>query len=350
MTQISNSYFILFKKLFFFIVLSQFIHLPSKAQEGKYQNLVFEGAGIRGIAYAGVLEELETRNILNHIRRVGGTSAGAITALAVSLGYRSNEIRDIIYHTNFESFNDGGFSFIGGFIRMKNKFGCYKGNKFTSWLEKIISRKTGNKNITFKELHDQGYKDLYITATCLNQQKVIIFSYHNYPQMKVKDAVRISMSIPLYFKAVFIDSAGNIIHKTKNRNNLDIMIDGGLVANFPITMFDSSIIDSNNQPLRLPNNQTIGIRIDTENQIQLDKINGGLEPYPIQTFKQYLEASYVYILESLNRQTLTQADWSRTISVSSADISPILKKLSPQQKNRLIQNGRMAVRYYLKND
>jgi len=128
------------------------------------------------------------------------------------------------------------------------------------------------------------------------------------------------------------------------------MIDGGLVANFPITMFDSSVIDSNNQPLRLPNNQTIGIRIDTENQIQLDKLNGGLEPYPIQTFKQYLEASYVYILESLNRQTLTQADWSRTISVSSADISPILKKLSASQKNILIQNGRMAVRYYLKND
>ena len=347
MTQVLNPYFVLFRRFFLFILVSNFFYLPSKAQQKNYQNLVFEGAGIRGIAYAGALEELEKQNILKQIKRVGGTSAGAITALAVSLGYSANEIKDIIYRTNFESFKDGGFSLIGGYIRMKNKYGWYKGNKFIHWLEKIILEKTKDENITFLELHSKGYKDLYITATCLNQQKVVVFSYLNYPHMRVKDAVRISMSIPLYFKAVFIDSVGNIIHKTKNRNDLDIMIDGGMVANFPITLYDSLTLDTANQPIRLPNFQTIGIRIDTENQIQLDKKQGGLEPYPIQTFNDYLKASYVYILESLNRQTLTAADWSRTISVSSSDISPLLKKLSAAQKNTLMQNGRIGVRSFL---
>jgi len=46
----------------------------------QFHNLVFEGGGIKGIAYAGALEVLEKENILSDIKRVAGTSAGAITA------------------------------------------------------------------------------------------------------------------------------------------------------------------------------------------------------------------------------------------------------------------------------
>ena len=51
------------------------------------ENLVFEGAGIRGIAYSGAIAELEQHGLLKNIKRVGGTSAGAITALLLCLGY-----------------------------------------------------------------------------------------------------------------------------------------------------------------------------------------------------------------------------------------------------------------------
>src|SRR5579864_920356 len=52
-----------------------------------FQNLVFEGGGVRGVAYAGALDVLDRAGILSQIQAVAGTSAGAITAALVALGY-----------------------------------------------------------------------------------------------------------------------------------------------------------------------------------------------------------------------------------------------------------------------
>ena len=38
------------------------------AQKEAVQNLVFEGAGIRGLAYAGAIAELEKENILDSVQ------------------------------------------------------------------------------------------------------------------------------------------------------------------------------------------------------------------------------------------------------------------------------------------
>lgn len=247
-------------------LLFQFLLTFGYAQS--YENLVFEGAGVRGIAYSGVLNELENKKIINGIVKVGGTSAGAITALMVSLGYTSDEIYNIISDTKFQKFNDGSFFFIGGFSRMFSKYGWYKGNKFNKWLEKIILTKTGNSDITFNQLNEKGFKQLYVTATCLNKQNLIVFSADTYPKMKIKDAVRISISIPLYFEAVFIDSVGKVYQKN-NIPNLDIVVDGGIIGNFPIFIFDSLKVDSLNQTVRIPNPKTLGIRIDSDLQIKM---------------------------------------------------------------------------------
>ena len=69
-------------------------------------NLVFEGGGVKGVAYVGALEKLEERNILSEIERVGGTSAGAITALLVGLNYSPEEIRDKMLGLDFSHFLD----------------------------------------------------------------------------------------------------------------------------------------------------------------------------------------------------------------------------------------------------
>ncbi|KFO67772.1 phospholipase, partial [Smithella sp. SCADC] len=50
-----------------------------------YRNLVFKGGGVRGIAYLGALQYLYEHNYMQHVERVAGTSAGAITALATAL-------------------------------------------------------------------------------------------------------------------------------------------------------------------------------------------------------------------------------------------------------------------------
>ena len=312
----------------------------------KYENLVFEGAGIRGLAYCGVIRELEKRNITDEIKNVGGTSAGAITALMFSIGYNSGEMYDIISETEFQKFNDGEYIFFGGFYRLNSNFGWYKGDEFTSWLDAIIIAKTGNSEITFSELKENGFKDLYITATCLNKQKLMVFSAANYPKMKVKDAVRISMSIPLYFEAVFIDSLGTVYDERNDRENLDIVVDGGLLGNFPIFIFDSLVTYSTNQIERIPNYKTLGIRIDSDSQIENDMKTKELVPIQIDNMNDYLLAFYTLILENLNRNTLTPEDWKRTISVSSAGIGPRIKKLTQIQKESLIESGELCTKRF----
>ena len=327
------------KKLLVFFLFS-FLSFTVSAQKNSIKNIVFEGAGIRGIAYCGAIHELENRGMLPFIERVGGTSAGAVTALCVSLGYSSAEIADLLYSTKFSKFNDGRFFFIGGINRVNKFFGWYRGEKFVKWLEKIIEKKTGNANINLEELYNKGYKDLYVTATVLNKQKLVILSRKTYPRMKVKDAIRISISIPFYFEAVFINKEGKTFRHPKNKQELDIMIDGGFVGNFPIKIFDSAGNITSKESV--VNNETLGFRIDSEKQIENDRQHKELASMPVNNLKEYGRAFYNIIIENLNRQTLSDSDWKRTISISNGNIAPRIRKLSKAEIAMLIENGRIA--------
>ena len=318
------------------------------AQDIKIKNIVFEGAGMRGLAYGGVVSSLEQHGIIDDIEKVGGTSAGAIIALLISLDYNSEELTSIIYNTKFRKFNDGKFIFIGGISRTMKRYGWYRGEKFSEWLGNLIEEKTGNPEITFEQLHERGYKDLYLTATCLNRQQLVILSRKTYPNMKIKDAVRVSMSVPLYYQAVFVDRAGNIFSKPVDGKKLDVMVDGGIIGNFPIQIFDRVINDSLSQQVRIPNYETLGVRIDSDLQIQQDSTSRKLAEYPIEDFQDYIQAFYVMVIENLNRQHLTKMDWDRTISISSVGVGPKVKKLSKDQKERLISSGIQSTDKYLK--
>lgn len=320
-----------------FLSLSSFV-LPQKTQ---IKNIVFEGAGIRGIAYCGAINEMESRGLMPAIEKVGGTSAGAITALCVSLGYSSSEIEELLYSINFSKFNDGRYFFAGGINRVNKYFGWYRGDKLTKWLEGIIAKKTGYADISFEELYTSGFKDLYVTATALNEQKLVILSRKTYPRMKIKDAVRISVSIPFYFEAVFIDKDGKTFRRPKNKQGLDIMVDGGIIGNFPIRLFDS-IESINMTRSAVVNNATIGFRIDTDKQIENDKLHRELASMPVNSLKEYGQAFYNIIIENLNRQALSDDDWKRTVSINDGAIQPRIRKLSKNEIATLIKSGRVA--------
>jgi NTE family protein len=55
-------------------------------------------------------------------------------------------------------------------------------------------------------------------------------------------------------------------------------------------------------------------------------------------------AFYNIVIENLNRQQLTKADWDRTVSISDGNIQPKLRKLSKEEVNTLIENGKRAVK------
>ena len=246
--------------------------------QSQYENIVFEGAGIKGIAYAGVIKGLKKNGILKNIKGIAGTSAGAITAMMLSIGYNSEKIYEIISSMKFQRFNQGRYGIVGGVNRMSNRYGWYRNDRFEKWIENVIEDKTGSSEITFEELKEKGYKDLFLIATCLNKQERVILSNDTYPKMKVKDGVKISMSISLYFEANFVDKEGRLYRNKKERAEKDIMVDGGIIGNFPIDIFDEIEIDLNGNKKRIVNYKTLGIRIDTDDQIENDK---GLEPLEI---------------------------------------------------------------------
>lgn len=319
--------------------------------QGQVRNIVFEGAGIKGLAYSGVISELSDKGLLSQVKRVGGTSAGAVTAMLLSVGYSPEEIKEVIMETPFKKFNQGRFLFFGGLNRLRTFYGWYHGEKMEKWLKKLLEAKTGDPDISFEELKLKGYKELYVTGTSLNNQRLIVFSHENYPRMKVRDAVRISMSIPLYFEPVFMDSAGKIVRHPKETDTLNIMVDGGLVANFPLRIFDSTKYFMASIPNESAiNPETLGFRIDNEEQIISDRGDRKLVPVAIRGFNQYLIAFYRIVMENLNRQSLGDKDWERSVSISDGGISSRIRTLSPEQVDKLFNNGVNAVRSYFEPD
>lgn len=66
------------------------------------ENIAFAGGGAKGMAYPGALRRLVELDI--NIKRVSGTSAGAITALPFALGYTPKKVEEIVLKYDFTRF------------------------------------------------------------------------------------------------------------------------------------------------------------------------------------------------------------------------------------------------------
>lgn len=65
----------------------------------KMADAVFEGGGIKAVAFAGALKIMEDRGFT--WRNLAGTSAGAIIASLVSVGYTAKEIQSLIQNIDY---------------------------------------------------------------------------------------------------------------------------------------------------------------------------------------------------------------------------------------------------------
>ncbi len=336
---------------------------PSRAQAPTplpYRNLILKGGGIRGIAYGGALQELESRGVLAGIERVGGTSAGAIQAALLAVGYSADEIVAVVNATPVQRLNDGQFIFFGGTRRLVKQYGWYRGDAFSRYLRELVARKTQRPDLTLGELHALAqaqpyrggpghYRDLYTTGTNLTRQCTQVFSYETHPTMRVADAVRISMSIPLYFRAVLLDADDHVIRgQPRPGQPVQVLVDGGLLANYPLHLFDQPrYLPAGLPPGTTANPETLGLRLDRDEQIALDTLATGrqqLAPYDIHDFSSYLGALYTVALENLN--PTQPADWPRTISINTLGFGPKVRRISAGQKEQLMASGRAGVQAF----
>lgn len=319
--------------------------LNSAAQQPVYKNLVLEGGGMRGFAYAGAVEILDSAGILKNIERVAGTSAGAIQATMIAVGYTPSEMTKLIENLPMSQFNDGTIA--GGLSRLRNQFGFYKGQRLANWIELLIRDKTGDGNITFRKLHElkntKGYKDLYLTGSDITYRCLRIFSYETYPDMAVKDALRISFSIPLYFEPVWMDDEGNIL-KSRTEKNYHLMVDGGLLSNYPIEIFDSSryfSCDSN----KCLNRETLGLLLETPEQLDFS-MRKSPAATNIYSLTEYVKAIYQ---TAVDRPNPDPQGIRRTIVISDMGVKSRVRKLPAKTVLALIESGRDGVRSFLRN-
>jgi predicted acylesterase/phospholipase RssA len=80
--------------------------VPPPLKPRQVRRLAFEGGGGKGNAYLGALYALDDLKVLGQLETVAGASAGAITALCLSLGMRPAEIYTFIETTDFYTFFD----------------------------------------------------------------------------------------------------------------------------------------------------------------------------------------------------------------------------------------------------
>jgi NTE family protein len=329
-----------------------------------FKNLVFEGGGVKGIAYVGAIKVLEEKGILPNIERVGGTSAGAINAVLVGLGYTSAQTMNIMNKLDFKKFMDDDFGVIRDVDRLLNEFGWHKGAFFRKWISKLIKKRTGNPDATFAELQQQkkakGFRDMYFIGANISTHFAEVFSHEHTPRMCIADAVRISMSIPLFFAS----------HRSPRG---DVYVDGGLLDNYPVKLFDrkkylaqedlsdhgqeTKYYKKHNKLLKrkgldigpyLYNKETLGFRLDSEKEIAVFRDQAEPAHAEITGFLSYSLNLIKTIMDSQSNTHLHSDDWQRTIYVDTLGVKTTDFSLTDAKKKALVESGRNGAETYLK--
>jgi NTE family protein len=222
------------------------------SQKYPFRNLVFQGGGVKTLAYQGALAVLEKQAILPQIERVAGASAGALVAMLVSLRLSVTETIDTFNSVDFsriptlKSVKDIAWQppkFIERELdwltanfdavrRLAYRYGWYANDWGYNWLQETIAAHChGNGRATFADFRTCGFRDLHVVATNISQRAIHVFSVDSTPDVAVADALLMSQSLPIFFEAVQFDGAGF--------GQGDFYGDGGILNNYPIQLFDT---------------------------------------------------------------------------------------------------------------
>jgi NTE family protein len=321
----------------------------------QFRNLVFEGGGVKGIAYAGALSVLESKGILGDITRVAGTSAGAITATLVAIGCSAKDVEQVVGGTSFRSFMDANFGLVRNTERLLHDYGWYKGDTFSEWIQKILDAHGWKSDLTFGELRKlvrnnpgSPRKELTIVGSNISAEIPQVFSADTTPDTPIWRAVRISMSIPLFFAAV------------KDEASHSTYVDGGVTWNYPLDIFDERqyVEDPKAaQPVNYPttwgpehvyNKETLGLRLGTRDEILVEKGLATRPPREIHDFIGYLKGVVDFMLEVLNRSHLHDNDWHRTVFLDTLGVRSTQFDLSEDTVTKLVESGREGANAYFK--
>lgn len=213
-----------------YLLLGLFGMLPFIVS-GQSVGLVLSGGGSKGLAHIGVIKALEENRI--PIDYIGGTSMGAIVGGCYAMGMSTDEIITIIESDDFRYWMSGV---------MEEEYKYYfkaedPGPEILSLaieLKDTIPKTRLPLSVIPNELMDFAFMEIFSRASAaagydfdslfipflcnaadISNSQEVVFTNGDLSQ-----AVRASMTVPLYFRPILMD--GNI------------MYDGGIYNNFPV--------------------------------------------------------------------------------------------------------------------
>jgi NTE family protein len=196
---------------------------------------VFSGGGIKGLAFAGALQAAEEAGY-SEWSAVAGTSAGAITAMALAVGYDAKGLRNL-FSFDFSKIDDRGGPLGLGVVVNYFHHGITRGRALSRWIEELL-RDAPRPAQSFGELGGR----LKVVGTDLVHSRMVIFpddvpkylDEHGEPyqadRFPIATAVRISAGYPGFFPPIPLRDAAT--------GKDGALVDGGITSGFPVFLFD----------------------------------------------------------------------------------------------------------------
>ena len=294
-------------------------------------DIVLEGGGVKGIGLVGALTTLQKQGY--NFKRVAGTSAGAIVGSLVAAGCNSDELITLMRSLDYKKFRDetllSHFGAAGKFASLLVENGLYRGEYLHSWISEQLSN-CGVRTFADLRLSDetardlpenQRYKLVIVTADLSKGELVYLpWDYHKYglnpDEQPVADAVRTSMSIPYFYKPAHIGKS--------------TLVDGGLLSNFPIAIFDST-----------PDWPTFGIKLSSkEKALQTPRVVNG--PLSLAT------ALFATLTNGQDQRHLDDpCTIARTVFIDTGKIQATDFDITAEEQTVLFENGQKYATKFL---
>lgn len=245
---------------------------------------IFQGGGAKGVVYIGVTKAMEELGLFEEMRRFAGTSAGALLALFLAIGFNTQMLEETLKNIltnealkrllglitfdleeedkkNLDNFtasikkNILGIKKVGiGLLKLfailaGQRTGWADGVELKNWLNEIIILQTGIVNCTFGEFADlvekgeinkkseRPFKHLHVLTTDLNTSSLLQLNSEQkkWENFLIADAVVASSAFPLLIA----------LQKMREKVNGKLIVnpkyqctDGGILANLPDEIFD----------------------------------------------------------------------------------------------------------------
>ncbi|MFT8317453.1 MAG: patatin-like phospholipase family protein [Sporolactobacillus sp.] len=287
-------------------------------------DIVFSGGGVKGFAFVGALSKLEESGY--RFKRAAGTSAGAIVAALLASGYPAAEMKTLMDGLNTRQLLDSRTKISLPFLkwlRVYYKMGLYRGDSLEKWLIDALAAKGVH---TFSDLPPDALK---IIAADVTRGRMVVMpddlkEYGIEPAVfSIARAVRMSAGLPFFFEPVSLFD---------NSGERSLIVDGGLLSNFPLWVFDKGE--------ELPERPFIGLQ--TTNQLN------GYHPVKINNAVELFRGLFSTMREAHDEKTIQKLRDSNIIVIPIDKVQTKDFDISLEERDRLFALGRDETDLFLK--